>query len=754
MSQDVWVTVSEIGIDSETQYESDQRVRRTGPSGTIIYSGKVTAWGSFEQEITLPPGPPRISEATIEIADPFRIWRDLLSHQTARRRIVRINLLKSGTSLADSVTVYTGEIVKEVFPPAKVVLHLRDYLFSWFDEPFAVQVIPELYPDVDLAPEDVGGVIPIIIGSVRSVNFISPSIAQGVIPLPHIGLVGDGASPETFVDRWGIACHPIFDLVAVYRLETSQINVNEAQPDWVFVDPSEYTISETEFTAGQNPFGFGAFSVTNLDFLVEQPRGTQIRIDCDGIERRGPWGPLPATNESPRPLLRNPIDAFINLTYTLLYKAGVSVDIWDTDEIGALREDFEVGFGSPPVIPYCDCAITEVMTAREILGQFLASFNIFMFVNRMGKGTLKFIVEGDAGRPVIKEGKHIIKESFIEEKPEFVANQTQLRFMFNNGTGKYESPTDTIIDNTTEQTILELNGVSKIEKEVFDLPFVRDESTAVFIQSLRNDFLSLGSFHQEFRVPAVPVLDFVEPATLIGLTHSMGLETTYGYVNREALITNVLLDLDRKEFRLRTVLREPQDMRITAPLRPAFAEIYDDPAHINPIRSTGSNPELSIDNDEPIGQSVTAAQLNLIHTNSIAQYVHLHISEFPEPLPGFTGYTVHCLISYTAGTATLIGFNYPIIELALFDQYVTEAYGETPWVAHRVGPFAPAHDCSTDLALTDCTISYSAALFNSTFPGGATDIHLRAELYGGGLEDFSPVCTLKIHDCWVVPTYE
>ncbi len=700
----------------------------------------------------MPSGPPRIGQAYIEIADQLRKWRDIFSVSTGRRRIMEFNLLKEGTSFADSTPVFTGEVVDIVFLPAKIGITLQDSLFAWLDEPFPALAVPALYPD--LAPQDVGGFIPIIFGSVRSVD-LSPTVANGVIPLPHIGMVNtDDLSPSQRVDRWAVACHPVFEVVAVYRRETSQINQDVGADEWVIVDPDEYTISETEFTAEENPFGFGAFSVTNLDFIEQQPNGTEIRADVDGIERRGEWGPLAAVGGSPPELLRNAIDSFINGTYTIMAKAGASVDACDTDEIGALREEFEIGFGSPPVIPYCDGAITQSMTAREWLGQFLPDFNLDMFVNRRGKITLRFIAEEDPDRPVFKEGKHIIEESFIEQQPEYIANQTQIRYFYNNATQQFENPVDTIIDNTTEQQILELNSVQKIETEVLDMHFVRDEDTAILIQSYRNDFLSLGSFRQEFKMPAPPTLANVEMAKLVGVTHSMGLQAPSGYTNAEVKITRVVFDFDKLEYTINSILRIPVQLAPTSNVhsggRPEFYEIYNDPGHVNPIRSQGFEPEKAVDDDAAIGLSLTYASVDLRHATSVAQYVHLHLWGFPEPIPGFVSATVFIMVSYQAAAGTF----FPSIDVSLFRPYTTAAYGEGAWTAARQAFMTIAHDCSTDLPLTMFWVTFTAAEFASKFPVGASDIDLRAELYQGVFQDFaSPYCILNIWDCWIEYTY-
>jgi hypothetical protein len=361
---------------------------------------------------------------------------------------------------------------------------------------------------------------------------------QGVIPLPHIGQVGT-------VDRWAAALSEIA-AITVYRRQTASV---PNPPEWVVVDTSEYVLSETSWTADENPFGPYPMTHTYVDFLSLQPKGTEIRADIDGIFHRGAWGILPDLN-TPGTALRNPIDFFIGLAYFASRKAGIPEDAFAVDEIAAVRSVFDtLGY-------VCDGAITEPITLRAFFGQFLASFNLDMYVNRHGQITLAFTHAEDPARPVWTEGKHIVRESFTESLPPEITNQVQYQLAYNNATRSFET-TRTI--NLPDQEAAAIGTEPKVETEVLSQYFIRDEVTAEAMALQRNQWVAPGSFRQQFKIPAPLVFDSVEMAKQVGLTHSMGLDKG-GYQNREVKITGMVLDLDKLEYTLSTILRVPMNV--------------------------------------------------------------------------------------------------------------------------------------------------------------------------------------------------
>jgi hypothetical protein len=748
LSQIKWLTVAELVLDSGTEYLSAERVRRNTSPGQIIYQGTVQRWGYIEKSIPAPSGMPQISDARVRIADNLRKWRDLFIAQPARRRIMRIWEIPEGASIADYDPIYTGEVQNVVFPAAAIEVELRDITFAWLDEPIPAMAVSSIFPDI--APQDEGGFIPIIFGDVLSPE-VSPANTQGVIPLPHIGwLLNDDAS-ASLVDRWAASLTPVLS-VTVFRRKTVSLNEDIDSPEWEEVDSSEYNITEQGITAEDNPFGFGAFTITHVDFIEQQPEGTEIRADIQGIVARGAWGSL-APNDglalSPPESLKNPIDAFINMTYMVLAKAGISTDVFDKDHISDLWHTFE-SLGLE-----CNGAITQPMTAREWLGQFLPSFELTMFPKRSGLISLDFTQDPEdisppPTIPVFKEGKHILKGTFEERLPEEVTTQLQYRWNYNNATGEFASGA---IFDSDEQSQLNLpdensptNIIDKIEKNVVDLYFVRDAATAEDIIQRRMDYLALGSFRQTFEMPLPETYDEIELTALCKITHSMGLGPG-GYDEQTAKILKVTYDLDGLVVRLETQAFPPIPLqRFGRPTPEAFDAV-------NLVRSTITDFELGADNDAPLGESTTFCYITLIHPNTVAQYCHLKFIDFPDssgaPLASIT---IHVVLSYTVGTGTLIGFNFPIVSVDVYDAYTSAVLGTPEWSAHHVTSVY-AGDGSGNIPITDVSVTYTPTQWSTSFGGTSEDLMVRAELIQTSLEDFSPACVMKIYDCWIEYEY-
>lgn len=726
-------------LDSGTERVSGERVRlnQASPVDQVIYAGTVEHWGLIDKSIPILPGMPQISDAQIRIKDNYRKWRDLLYAQTPRRRIMRITMLPEGGSLADYDPVFVGEVVDVRFVPAAIEIRLRDRMFAWLDEPLPAMAIPELYPY--LRPEDVGGFIPIIFGHVRGFDE-SPSVEEGIIPLPHIGIFDPDSpsSPTTLRDRWAVAVHPVHEVISVYRRESVQTNADITQSAWVLVDPSEYEINEVYFAEDDHPFGPYEMWHTVLDFFEIQPEGTEIRADVSGI--------IDADASPPGPQ-RNPISLWRNITYLLLKTAGVPLEVLDTVEIDALAERFRVlGY-------IADGAITEPLTAREFLSRFLASFSLHMFVNRRGLITLRY-PEEDQSPPVtttFKEGKHIIRQSFVEQLPERIVNQVEYRFAYNNATNQWDQ--DSVIDSAEQSVIAMQDDESpslfedKVEKEVLDQYFIRDSQMALVMAERRFVFQKLGSYRQSFDMPLPATIAGLELAEMVNLTHSMGLNLG-GYLNRQAMIYGITFDMDRLKASVKTVLFPAQT--VTRPdqlrLRPQI-DVYPPSAPYSAYSNIDDGGSF-VDADD-VSNPTTYADFTINATSPFADYSHAVLHSYPEPDLGETLVSVRLAVifEYVRGSGTVIADQHPISTIKIKDHYpvsLTEA-ATALWESGSVSESKSEH-----------YIDYSAGAFTSAFPGGAADIHLHVFQWGtfnsGALGGFG-THYMRCYDAWIEYTY-
>lgn len=526
-----WLVFCDLELDSGTEFLSGGPVAHP----TRTYSARVLSFGYLDRSIPVPSGPPQISDAKIRLADTDRYIRDTLATQTPRRRLAKLKLVQEGASTASSPWFFVGYIVDFDAGSGYCDLSLRDQSFAWLDE-----IIPSIGTRENF-PELAEGVdsffFPIITGIVVSPE-LSPMVnKQGVIPLPHI------AYDAGIGDRWAVACHPIFDLVAVYR----------KLPDegiFTVVDPSEFNVTlEARTIEGVD------YNLTFLDFLAEQVAGTEIRADVQGIDFRGGWNGIAAIgydiSTSPPTgtpvVLRNPIDFFINMTFLVLAKAGVAAD-FDGTRIAAVRTLFET-------LEYkCDGVILESMTCRSFLGRFLSDFNLDMFATVDGKIALNFTDTTDAGRPVFTDKSHVLRGTYRERLANPTANQCRYAYAKNYATDQWAS--QKIYNHTADQAVL-----GKLETDTLELWFVRDDATADDAVLRRMAFQAIGSYRQEFTLPLPEVVTDLELAALVGITHREGFDAG-GYTNKEVKVTGLTADLDKLTVTVRSILRVPQTMAI------------------------------------------------------------------------------------------------------------------------------------------------------------------------------------------------
>lgn len=517
---------------------------------SVTYQGRVLEWDPIERSIPATAGLAQHSNTRIKVADTDRVVRDLMASYTFRRRTCKIYLAQGGqhptevgTPILSSEPVFTGEVFKMAFGENWVELYLRDTLFGWMDEEFPPLITPELFPTFPITEAIFA---PILQGHLVAAD------GQGKVPLTHIGLIG---SPP--VDRWALACHDVFQVIAVYRKEPG---------DGVFtIVPQGSPPAWTVTTSTQTVYGL-AVDFNFLDFTSVQVDGTEIAVDVDGIDFRGGWGPLSAvssTSLSPPGPLRNPVDFFINMTYFFLVKAGRAdiSEIFDTTSIANLRDRCEPAGDNYTL---CDGAELRPMTARQFIGKFLTSFEFFCHqqqstVNNPGTITMGILSDSMAGPSFVEVG-NIIRGTFREEVGDPSFNELLVKYGENYRLNAFE--TQQLIVNTLEQGQLGIIEGSppalepKSERDTVVLPYVTDAATAEISILRRMSFISYGSYRQFFDLPLPGLATVLEPGKSAYITHRMGIPVG-GYNAEEVKILGVSLDLGQLKASVRTILPNP-----------------------------------------------------------------------------------------------------------------------------------------------------------------------------------------------------
>jgi hypothetical protein len=313
------------------------------------------------------------------------------------------------------------------------------------------------------------------------------------------------------------------------------------------------------------------FNPTYIDFLIEQPSGTEIRADIEGIYNRGYWEGIEGAEGIE--VNRNPINFFINMIFFIMAKAGTDASVWDVPSVEAVLNKFYAiipdSSSSVGLAPFlCDGALTSSMTGREFLAQFCVSFQVDILQKRNGKLALEYVDETDEDRPVFTDGQHILRDTFFENLAKPTVNQCTYRYARNYATSEWAAKE--VYDNEDDQLTLgytdplTLERVKKIENDTLDLFWVRDPLTALYVTARRLSFLALGSFRPEWQMPAPEVMNDVELAKLVGITHWAGADLG-GYANKEVKIIGLTLDLDKLIYMVKGILRIPQGIVIPIP---------------------------------------------------------------------------------------------------------------------------------------------------------------------------------------------
>ncbi len=555
----LWTVLAQLVLDSGLEYLAIRDIDLLGRT----YDGSVLKWGRADKSIAILSGMPQTGDATFRIADPEYRWRDLAASQPLRGRTIRLKFVKADNTADDFAPFFTGEIVKASSGPAYLEITARDMSWAWMDEAIPPLLTADNFPYI--TPDSDGSFAKIIIGSVTHESIgglVVGSDQYGAIELIHMGLVGS-------VDRYSVARHSIFD-IAIYR------RTSAGGSAFFPVDPAEYNVVVETL----NVDGY-IYEMTFVDFLAVQDSGATIRGNIDGLYFRPAFGDFPAEGFDPilnptgtPAVLSNPIDGLLNIFRLECRKAT----LFDHAGIMAIRSKFaSMTFISGGAGHYeAAGVIDQSETPRTIFGKYLPNFNLDMFHNRAGEIALNFTDATAIARPFFSDNRRdgsrqlIVRESFFEEDPSPVANRCVLpayRHYAANvwlWTGIYDNFNDqaalSVIRRNSDDSIVYDGGIpvrdARIEPITSEVWFCRDFQTIYDVAVRRMSFASLGSYQQYFDLPTPEVIEDIELAKKILVTHRAG-RVAGGYSQEELKIVGTSMDLASFRTTLTTVRRVP-----------------------------------------------------------------------------------------------------------------------------------------------------------------------------------------------------
>lgn len=505
------------------------------------YEDRVLNFGHIDRSLAYPAGSVQVGDAQIKLADTDKSVRGWWAETTLRRRQAELKLFldtdltdpSPAITVDDIEPVFTGEIVDADFDSGSGLSKLRDTMFSWLDKPIPPLGTPDNFPNL---PSGVTSVfIPLRFGRLESYSQGSPAIALlpiGVCACPYVDAVQF---------RYAVARTTVNDVIAVYRKRVTE-------GYFTIVDPSEFNVvTEDLFAAGIT------YTITYIQFIIKQDDGTEIRADISGVDYRGafgvaPWNLDPVTGES-----RNAADHLINALYYFLELEGRTAQ-YNSESFYRLRQDLiDRGYK-------CDADIDgkSATTPRELIAQFSASQGIDFKTDRYGRMTVALdpLSDIDTGSPierVVFTEDDVEKGTFKPSVKPQTANRIRCRYAPYGDTND-QWGFEIIVDNTADQ--VELLGsaspaVGNIEEIPFDLPFVRDDATAIAVLKARIGYYTLRSWPISFQLALPDYALQLDLGDTIGLTHREGIKTfnpseqIVGWVDEPFKVVGLTYDLDK-----------------------------------------------------------------------------------------------------------------------------------------------------------------------------------------------------------------
>lgn len=470
-----------------------------------FYDGRVIRFGTIVRSIPVPSGLNRIGDASLLLADTDQKFRKIFAIETPKKRIVEIKIVPVGEPFALAQRLYKGEIVNITFPEGAADIELADITFDFLRDEIPSLINPDNFTSL---PENfTQGFAPIVIGEV----FSEALPFQGVLECPHV---------DTINHRYMVARHHIELVAVVYRRQPGEADFSIIFTGFQVIEEIQVIDSVT-------------YNFIYIQFFVAQPDGTEIRADVKGWTVDDTADTL--IEQNPARNIRNYLTRIVGIPNDNTKMNIVSFDLVETKTTTLLYK--------------CDGAITEPMTHGEALSKIYSSFNIDFFQNKDGLIEITLVTTSDINRPLYGDVLRILEETIDQTLANPVYNV--IRYQFDRNYADREWGFEKSFVNDTDQIAIG----EDIELPV-ELWFARDKDTAANVAADIASYFDLTSFRISLDLPAPWVVDTLELARLIGVTHYGGIEQSgEGYVNQEFKITGLDLDVDNLRYRVDAIIR-------------------------------------------------------------------------------------------------------------------------------------------------------------------------------------------------------
>ena len=525
--------LAEIKLTGGTLFRAGKGIRHP----TRMYVGKVKSFGSIIRSIQVPSGFAQIGDAEITIVDTDGELRQLMSTTPPQNREVVLKIGGEGESESIFQIVYTGIIVHATFPPGLAKLRLSDNTFKFLQEQ-----LPDLLTRENFIPDPVfaRNLRGRTEGSFDESEIFSP-IVFGILDSTGLDVIGSMNAVRLDSTTFNLAQHPIpHGPIRIFIKDPD----NRPEPDQEFIEQiGGFSIVEVAKTIGGIDYIF-----THVVFGIGQATGFEVRWDGEGMTDTGDrFGTA----------IRNPAEAIKQYLIRIAQRDPTSeIDLIGFDDAGEVMAARETGSPTPGF--FCDGAITERMFHREALARMTRSFGLFLFTDKNGRITIRYISASDPDRPVIDDVQDIYVKTETHQLARPIINEVNLQYFRAFSQSSWQGLlTVTDIDAVT--------ALQRTESKDLKLFFVRDDFVADRVARDFLQFTNPGSFRIVMTLPGHRRGGDVELAQLFGVTNYSGLDPSgRGYENKEFLIYKTEFRTDTKQLRVHAVARaEPPVLGLT-----------------------------------------------------------------------------------------------------------------------------------------------------------------------------------------------
>ena len=488
-----------------------------------FYRGTVKSFGTIIRSIPIPAGLPQISDAQVTFADTDGELRKLMSADPPQNREVVLKVGDEGASESIFQIVYTGIITHVTFPPGLARLFLRDISFQFLKEQLPNLLTRDNFSPDPLFAKNLRGRTD---GRFDEAEIFSP-IVFGIVNSENQDTNGAINAVRLDSTTFNLAQHPIPHApIRLFKKESGEDTFTQIVAGVSIVEITK-TIDGVSYTFTQAVFGFA------------RSDGYELRWDGEGMTDTGDQFGV---------VIRNPIEALRQ--YLIRIALRDPFDDLNSPEFTAQAEIVDlVTTGGASDGLFCDGVIAQRMSHREAITRILTSFNLFMFSDKDGKLTPKYIGSSDPNRPLLDDVQDIYLKSETHSLARPIINDINLQYF--RTYSEQEWDTQLTVDDPGAIALL-----GRREKRDLKLFFVRDDFVA---DKVGRDFLQFsnpGSFRIVFTVPGHRRTQDIELGKLIGITSYSGPDPSgKGYDNLEFLIFKTEFNTNNKQLKVHAVSR-------------------------------------------------------------------------------------------------------------------------------------------------------------------------------------------------------